>query len=124
MTREEAFRKAEEILDKALLHNVGSAQCGEYDEVAQAIADAILSAAKESAKAERSAWREIESAPRDREILVANCEISDGFMQVVEWDEDYSEPYKWAVKDGTRYNRNVFTHWTPLPHPPQHEEGE
>lgn len=63
-------------------------------------------------------WQPIETAPKDREILVADARTADGFMQVVEWEHEAKGDWKWAVKDGGRHHVNCFTHWADLPKPP------
>lgn len=65
-------------------------------------------------------WRPIETAPKDRDILVCDARTLDGCCQVVCWDDsaDDESMWRWATSDGPTFHRLAFTHWLPLPKPP------
>lgn len=64
-------------------------------------------------------WQPIETAPKDgTSILVCDARIVD-WVQVVAWDDKGPAPYKWALSDGPNYHVERFTHWQPLPAPPE-----
>lgn len=66
-------------------------------------------------------WQAIETAPKDgTDILVFTRIEPEGVevQQVAHWDGGDDEQYPWQVSDGSAYNRDMFTHWMPLPTPP------
>jgi hypothetical protein len=82
-------------------------------------------------KENETQWQPIETAPKDRPILVSGgkvnnelggCWKNDGWVKVY-WDnEDWQEPEKrWQVCDTCYYGVWVEnpTHWMPLPEPPK-----
>jgi hypothetical protein len=60
-------------------------------------------------------WQTIKTAPRDgTDILVyAEC-----FCLVVSWDDEAAPSHPWITADGPSYSFGLFTHWMPLPTPP------
>lgn len=63
-------------------------------------------------------WLPIETAPRDGDQFLAyGPELG---WQVVDYDPSEKHPdWVWAVMDGATYHRDGFTHWMPLPDPPE-----
>lgn len=60
-------------------------------------------------------WRKMDTAPRDRPILVTLW--GDSHM-VVEFDEA-TPNYPWCTLDGPSYHKDCPTHWRPLPNLPR-----
>lgn len=66
-------------------------------------------------------WQPMETAPKDRPILV--CLFGDTIM-VVEYDE-YADPmFPWSTLDGPNYMKDSPTHWMPLPECPTHTAAQ
>lgn len=63
-------------------------------------------------------WRLIDTAPKDgAEILVCDYRVAGGFRNVVRYtEEDY--PSVWETQEFAVYHQDAFTHWMPLPEPP------
>lgn len=72
-----------------------------------------------NAALEEGEWQPIETAPKDgTEILVADYRVAGGFMNVVAYtDEDF--PNVWETQEFLAYHHEAFTHWMPLPKPPE-----
>lgn len=70
-------------------------------------------------------WQPIETAPKDgTDILIADCRVGGGFMNVVSYEVNDRAPWVWHTADGISYHEDAFTHWMSLPNPPQAEEQE
>lgn len=77
-----------------------------------------------------SEWKPIESAPRDGTPVLA-CSIHHGAREVVCWqggkpsgstfgaEQEEGWVNDGQIKDRFYANPRWFTHWTPLPEPPQ-----
>ena len=71
-------------------------------------------------------WQPIETAPKDgTSILVFWRDFDEGgqmppdSMNIVWWDDDAQEPYKWRQQEGdVAMHKNAFGWWAPLPAPP------
>ena len=69
-------------------------------------------------------WQPIETAPKDgTSILVCIARLLDSH-KVVFWNEeavaDEHGLFSWEIEDtDTAYHENAFTHWMPLPDPPE-----
>jgi hypothetical protein len=81
----------------------------ELDDAARAVL-ALLQPSIEAARAE-DGWRDISTAPRDGEdILATDIRIEGGFPQVVYWDIDGNSG--WCQTDARIvYHPDFFTHW-------------
>lgn len=78
--------------------------------------DAALAALSRPA---HGGWEPMATAPKDgTDILVCDDTKSDGFRQVVFWDEDRIDEWRWSTSDGPTFHQNAFTHWQHLPAPP------
>ncbi|MBZ9939194.1 hypothetical protein LB518_23050 [Mesorhizobium sp. BR1-1-16] len=66
-----------------------------------------------------SEWQDISTAPHDgTDILV--IEPDTHIMLVVGWDDEPPIPFaNWATLDGPNYHAWMFSHWMPLPPPPE-----
>jgi hypothetical protein len=65
-------------------------------------------------------WKPIETAPRDESDILAWGPNLD--CLVVSYDEHPQHAsHVWATLDGLHYHRDAFTHWMPLPDPPESE---
>jgi hypothetical protein len=63
-------------------------------------------------------WQPIETAPKDGiNILVVDARVRE-LWAVASWDADEPSTAKWCTLDGA-YHQDRFTHWMPLPSPPQ-----
>ena len=83
-------------------------------------AETLARAALEDALA--AMWRPISELPQDgNSYLVCDARIADGFQQVVFWDDDDEAVNDWclATSDGPTFHKDAFTHFMPLPPPPQ-----
>lgn len=66
-------------------------------------------------------WQPIETAPKDKDILVF---VSDGEysqVDIANWQEYYPDGFNWAAArcvDGLHLGGTV-TNWMPLPEPPK-----
>jgi hypothetical protein len=62
-------------------------------------------------------WQRIETAPHneDAEIIVCDVEPNFYWVKVVRW-QDWKQGW-WDGEYG--YRANDFTHWMPLPNPPE-----
>jgi hypothetical protein len=69
----------------------------------------------------RAEWRAIDSAPKDGDDFLAG-DAETGVMLVVSFDDEATSMHCWATLDGLGYHRNFFTHWMPLPTPPQGDD--
>lgn len=66
------------------------------------------------------AWQPIDTAPKDgTSVLVSDGRASGGFMNVVAYELDDRGPWVWHTNDGISYHAEAFTHWMPLPAPPE-----
>ncbi len=64
-------------------------------------------------------WQPIETAPKDGDdILVWGPGLC---CLVVGWDDSGDLDFPWATLDGPKYFDKAFTHWMPLPRPPENE---
>jgi hypothetical protein len=65
-------------------------------------------------------WQPIETAPQDgTAILLTDARVLD-WTQVAYWDDRNGDPWGWARDDcDTRWHREMFTHWMPLPGAPR-----
>lgn len=72
---------------------------------------------------EHAMWEPIESAPKDgNAILACSNKSGDGFHQTVFWDDEcFSGTPGWA-SECAAFSPYAFTHWRPLPPPPEDEE--
>jgi hypothetical protein len=78
----------------------------------------------------RSGWRPIETAPRDRRVLLSEVSYKgERYANVGVWEEEgYCTKEGWRlaypISDGPAYDHNCDgfdldpTHWMPLPEPP------
>jgi hypothetical protein len=65
-------------------------------------------------------WQPIETAPYDEPILVCDKWTAGGFHRVVYWDHEPKNPgWHWSTSDGPTFHKTAFTHWMPLPDPPE-----
>jgi hypothetical protein len=65
-----------------------------------------------------SEWQKIETAPKDGTAIL----VTDGLICTVVFWDDESDIYSWQLSDSeVHYNKDAFTHWMPLPHPPSQE---
>ena len=65
----------------------------------------------------RYPWQQIdiETVPKNDDILVANDKISGGFQTVVSWEENSEHPnFVWKTQEGLSYHIDAFSHWKPL----------
>lgn len=63
-----------------------------------------------------SKWMPIEMAPRDgTEILVSDCRVSGGFMNVVSYELVDGSDWVWHTNDGISYHDEAYTHWMHIP---------
>ena len=64
-------------------------------------------------------WQDISTAPKDgNEFLAIDAET--GFAQVVDYSpRTNDDTFVWAVSDGSTYREDAFSHWMPLPPPPE-----
>lgn len=64
-------------------------------------------------------WQPIETAPKDRDVLLYVTETDEQFVAF--WDQALDDDCKWVFASGGRTTFIVLgaTHWTPLPEPPQ-----
>ena len=70
-----------------------------------------------------SDWQPIETAPKDRAILVYISEAE--IFAVVRWHPDGSDQWPWLVLGGgDRWNRSLVKKWKPLPPPPTQAESQ
>lgn len=67
-------------------------------------------------------WLPIEMAPRNEAdaeaILVCDNRVHGGFHQVVFWDSEVGNDFKWATSDGPNFHKDAFTHFQPIDAPP------
>lgn len=63
-----------------------------------------------------SEWQPIETAPKDYETLILAAFRGGIGMDIVWWRSDTG---RWQTKSEHSWAANVFTHWMPLPEPPQ-----
>lgn len=64
-------------------------------------------------------WQPIETAPRDgTDVLLVWRDVD--CMIVAHWEPEYDgpNPYHWEALEGDRYLADAFSHWAPLPEPP------
>ena len=63
-------------------------------------------------------WQPIETAPKDRSILVTG---PDGLRidQVIWGGWALDDTHNWCDADGARHPNAAITHWMPLPEPPK-----
>ena len=95
---------------------------------------AFIAAARTTAPALAAAylamrWRTMDSAPKDRWILVCDRQEPDwaGNMWVVKWFGDDEFACWWTSggpNGGIDYESDAFTHWMPLPTPPTKETDD
>lgn len=68
-------------------------------------------------------WEPIETAPRDGTAIIVQWkghENTAEMMNMVWWDEYAKAPYKWRQMEGDlAMHENAFSHWMPLPEPPE-----
>jgi len=70
-----------------------------------------------------SDWQPIETAPKDREILI----VRNGKISIAKWDDDRHakkpKPYwsDWSHQGVSFMRKATPSHWQPLPPPPAHE---
>lgn len=89
---------------------------GYYEEYENPSANMAWKGWQARAARQDGAWQPIESFPQDGEdYLATDNRVQDGFPQVVYWDD-----WRLHVPDaGISYMPDFFTHWRPLPAPPQ-----
>ena len=64
-------------------------------------------------------WMPIETAPKDGTDVLAVA-ARGLWMAVVSFDDNPDHPdHVWLTLDGPSYHKTTFTHWQPLPEPPQ-----
>jgi hypothetical protein len=69
-----------------------------------------------TAEVEKRAWQPIETAPKDQRILL----LADGDVYLGEWNAYRSTPqFEPELWEGPVFDDGHFTHWMPLPDPPQ-----
>jgi ADP-ribosylglycohydrolase len=68
-------------------------------------------------------WQPIETVPKDgTEILLTNARVQD-WTHVAYWDDERDSLWAWARADAsTFWHRDMFTHWMPLPEPPNQSD--
>lgn len=65
-----------------------------------------------------SEWQPIETAPKDGTDILAWGPFGHGHL-VVSFDDKAEQPgWPWCTLDGPNYSLTTFTHWMPLPNPP------
>ena len=90
--------------------------CWDYDALVadnQSLRDEIA-----RLKAERE-WQPIESAPRKRLYFILARDSATQMFASVYW---YNKENVWVDYEGEYYMENYFTHWMPLPEPPEGEK--
>lgn len=106
---------------------------GPIDRAPLMVADAVRGKARELlAAADAAAWQPIETAPKDKQVLILRAgRVSIGWFNDTRYDRNPS-PY-WGGYDAAHYIRWARkthpTHWQPLPPPPSpavplDDEGE
>jgi hypothetical protein len=65
-----------------------------------------------------SEWQPIETAPLDGTSILVAVESEQDSHQVVYFDDDGEDDFVWR-SENNRWHRNAFTHWMPLPTPPE-----
>lgn len=68
-------------------------------------------------------WLPISTAPKDGTKILVTDANTIGCEECVFWDDDpqasqNSIGWQWATDDGPSYHEERFTHWMPLPEPP------
>jgi hypothetical protein len=63
-------------------------------------------------------WQSIETAPKDRHILVTGL---DGMRidQVIWGGWELDDTHNWCDLNGARHFNGAITHWMPMPDPPK-----
>lgn len=65
-----------------------------------------------------SDWQDFETAPKDGTAFLAYSPKL--CMIVLEFDDAARDPdFPWCTLDGPNYFTGAFSHWMPLPEPPQ-----
>ena len=66
-----------------------------------------------------SEWQPIETAPKDGDDFLGYTKYGD--CAVIFYDEPSADAptHCWHKADGLAYHKDLFTHWMPLPPPPQ-----
>lgn len=72
-----------------------------------------------------SAWKTMDSAPKDTGLFIAYGSYlygGDGapteYYDLAEWDTYEGKTGWWSVTESAIVNDGYFTHWLPLPSPP------
>jgi hypothetical protein len=64
-------------------------------------------------------WQPVETAPKDREILLTDARTAEAYA-VAQFDTNKQGEGRWFTADGAGYHFEVFTHWMELPAQPPH----
>lgn len=111
-SRSSLLNKIAKLADDALSPTVASERVSGRETMTNVPADRVI-----GELAAEQVWRPIETAPRDGTALLLTDARIKNWTQVAYWDTDYE---RWARDDTTTlWHANRFTHWTPLPQPPE-----
>ena len=69
-----------------------------------------------------SEWQDISTAPKPPDgecILACNARVLGGQFEVVFFDTEAAGDWVWHTQDGPAFHKDAFTHWMPLPDPPE-----
>ena len=75
---------------------------------------------------EERRWKPIESAPKDRDILLCDSKTADAYAVAtfdIGTDGAKGMPL-WMTADGAGYRLDAFDYWRELPSPPEEGEGK